>query len=81
MCDVQIGTKRVESKKPHDTSAEGNTNQGIYRMPFFMNLAQLHHCFKNSSGVVSDSRDLKPDCFFIALRVKNMMETSLRKSP
>ena len=37
-------------------------------MPFFMNLAQLHHCFKNSSGVVSDSRDLKPDCFFIALR-------------
>ena len=37
-------------------------------MPFFMNLAQLHHCFKNSSGVVTDSRELKPDCFFIALR-------------
>ena len=35
-----------------------------------MNL-QVHHCFKDSSGVVTDSRKLSPDCLFIALRGEN----------
>lgn len=33
-----------------------------------MNSAQLHDYFKDTSGVVTDSRKLIQDCFFIALR-------------
>lgn len=40
-------------------------------MPFFMNTAQLHNYFKNTSGVVTDSRKLKKDCFFVALKGPN----------
>ena len=36
-----------------------------------MNLMQLHDYFKDSSGVVTDSRKLIQDCFFIALRGEN----------
>ena len=36
-----------------------------------MNLMQLHDYFHNSSGVVTDSRKLIQDCFFIALRGEN----------
>ena len=41
-------------------------------MPFFfMNRMQLHDYFKNSKGVVTDSRKLTQDCFFVALRGQN----------
>ena len=36
-----------------------------------MNLMQLHDYFKDSTGVVTDSRKLTQDCFFIALRGEN----------
>jgi UDP-N-acetylmuramoyl-tripeptide--D-alanyl-D-alanine ligase len=36
-----------------------------------MNIIQLHDYFKNSSGVVTDSRKLTQDCFFVALKGKN----------
>ena len=36
-----------------------------------MNIIKLHDYFKDSSGVVIDSRKLIQDCFFIALRGKN----------
>lgn len=36
-----------------------------------MNLIQLYDCFKNSSGVVTDSRNLTKDCLFIGLRGEN----------
>ena len=36
-----------------------------------MNLIKLHDYFKNSSGVVIDSRKVIQDCFFIALRGEN----------
>ena len=36
-----------------------------------MNLMQLHDYFKDSSGVVTDSRKLIQDCFFIGLRGEN----------
>ncbi len=36
-----------------------------------MNLIQLHDYFKDSSGVVTDSRKLTKDCFFVALRGEN----------
>ena len=37
---------------------------------FFMNL-HLHDCFKDSTGVVIDSRKIIQDCFFIAIKGKN----------
>ena len=40
-------------------------------MPFFMNTSQLHDYFKSTSGVVTDSRKLKKDCFFVALKGPN----------
>ena len=40
-------------------------------MLFFMNIIQLHDYFKNSSGVVTDSRKLTQDCFFVALKGEN----------
>ena len=36
-----------------------------------MNIIQLHDYFKNSSGVVTDSRKLTQDCFFVALKGEN----------
>ena len=36
-----------------------------------MNLIKLHDYFKDSSGVVIDSREVIQDCFFIALRGEN----------
>ncbi|MEC9135053.1 MAG: Mur ligase domain-containing protein, partial [Bacteroidota bacterium] len=36
-----------------------------------MNLIKLHDYFKDSSGVVIDSRKVIQDCFFIALRGEN----------
>ena len=36
-----------------------------------MNLMPLHAYFKDSSGVVTDSRKLTQDCFFIALKGEN----------
>lgn len=36
-----------------------------------MNLIKLHDYFENSSGVVTDSRKVIRDCFFIALRGEN----------
>ena len=36
-----------------------------------MNIIKLHDYFKDSSGVVIDSRKLIQDCFFIALRGEN----------
>ena len=36
-----------------------------------MNLIKLHDYFKDSSGVVIDSRKVVQDCFFIALRGEN----------
>ena len=36
-----------------------------------MNLTQLHDYFKDSSGVVTDSRDLTQDSFFVALKGEN----------
>ena len=40
-------------------------------MPFFMNLTKLHDYYKDTSGVVTDSRKLTQNCFFIALRGDN----------
>lgn len=40
-------------------------------MPFFMNLTKLHDYYKDTSGVVTDSRKLTQNCFFIALRGEN----------
>jgi len=36
-----------------------------------MNLTQLHDYYKDASGVVTDSRKLTQNCFFIALRGEN----------
>ncbi len=36
-----------------------------------MDLTQLHDYYKNSSGVVTDSRKLTENCFFIALKGEN----------
>jgi UDP-N-acetylmuramoyl-tripeptide--D-alanyl-D-alanine ligase len=36
-----------------------------------MNLIQLYDCFKNSSGVITDSRNLTKDCLFIGLMGEN----------
>ena len=36
-----------------------------------MNLTQLHDYFKDSSGVVTDSRELTQDSFFISLKGEN----------
>lgn len=36
-----------------------------------MNIIQLHKYFKDSSGVVTDSRKISRDCFFVALRGDN----------
>jgi len=36
-----------------------------------MNPAKLHEYFKISSGVITDSRSLKNDCLFVALKGKN----------
>ena len=36
-----------------------------------MNLTQLHDYYKHTSGVVTDSRKLIQNCFFIALRGEN----------
>ena len=52
-------------------------------MPFFYKM-QLHDYFKDTSGVVTDSRKLIPDCFFIALRGENFdgnqyAETAIEK--
>ena len=40
-------------------------------MLFFMKIIQVHDYFKDSTGVVTDSRKLTQDCFFIALRGQN----------
>ena len=36
-----------------------------------MNITQLHNYFKDSSGVVTDSRELTQDSFFISLKGEN----------
>ena len=40
-------------------------------MLFFMKIIQVHDYFRDSTGVVTDSRKLTQDCFFIALRGQN----------
>jgi UDP-N-acetylmuramoyl-tripeptide--D-alanyl-D-alanine ligase len=49
-----------------------------------MKIMQLHDYFKDSTGVVTDSRKLTQDCFFIALRGENFdgnqfAETAIEK--
>jgi UDP-N-acetylmuramoyl-tripeptide--D-alanyl-D-alanine ligase len=63
--------KKAESKRPPDTNAVDNQIKASCRCLFFMNIIQLHDYFKNSSGVVTDSRKLTQDCFFVALKGKN----------